>query len=97
LSESTRDYDRGTKFTAYRSIETLTDYILIDQDTVHIEYFSKELDGTWRLREFFNTEEVMEIKSIEAALPAKAIYERVALTPIRSMFSKHERTNRSDT
>ena len=39
LSESTRDYDRGTKFTAYRSIETLTDYILIDQDTVHIEYF----------------------------------------------------------
>ena len=97
LSESTRDYDRGSKFTAYRSIETLTDYILIDQDTIHIEYFSKELDGAWRLREFFNSEEVVEITSIEATLLVKVVYERVDLTPISSMFSKHEKTNRSDT
>lgn len=79
LPESTRDYDRGTKFTAYRSVETLTDYILIDQDTVHIEYFSKESDETWRLREYFNPEEVVEIKSIAATLPIKGIYERVVL------------------
>ena len=46
LSESTRGYDRGTKFTAYRSMETLPDYILIDQDTVHIEYFGSP--HTWR-------------------------------------------------
>ena len=81
LSESTRDYDRGTKFTAYRGIETLTDYILIDQNAVHIEYFSKECDGTWRLREYFSTEEVVEIKSTGAMLPVNAIYERVAPTP----------------
>jgi Uma2 family endonuclease len=96
LSESTRDYDRGSKFTAYRSIETLTDYILIDQDTVHIEYFSKERDGTWRLRELFSAEEFLEIKSIEATLPAKAIYERVDLAPISSVFSTRAGTNRSD-
>ena len=81
LSESTRDYDRGTKFTAYRGIETLTDYILIDQNAVLIEYFSKECDGTWRLREYFSTEEVVEIKSTGAMLPVNAIYERVAPTP----------------
>jgi Uma2 family endonuclease len=81
LSEATRDYDRGTKFTAYRSIETLTDYILVDQDTVHIEYFSKESDGTWRLREFFSTEEIVDIKSIQATILSKDAYERVALTP----------------
>jgi len=81
LSESTKDYDRGTKFTAYRSIETLTDYVLVDQDTVHIEYFSKESDGTWRLRELFSAEDLLEIKSIQATIPAKEVYERVALTP----------------
>ncbi|MCX5883599.1 MAG: Uma2 family endonuclease [Deltaproteobacteria bacterium] len=97
LSESTKDYDRGTKFTAYRSIEALTDYILIDQDTVHIEYFSKESDGTWRLREFFNTEEVIEIKSIEARLPAKAIYERVKKKKKSRAFSTHVGMNRLDT
>lgn len=81
LSESTQDYDRGTKFTAYRSIDTLTDYILVDPDTVHIEYFSKESDGTWRLREYFSTEEVVNIESIQVMAPAKEIYERVALIP----------------
>lgn len=78
LSESTRDYDRGSKFTAYRNIETLTDYLLIDQNRFHIEYFSKESDGTWRLREYFGTEEPIEIKSIGAKLPIGAIYERVS-------------------
>jgi len=77
LSESTRDYDRGSKFTAYRNIETLTDYLLIDQKRVHIEYFSKESDGAWRLREYFDTEALVEIKSIGAGLPIDAIYERV--------------------
>lgn len=81
LSESTRDYDRGTKFTAYRSIKTLTDYLLVDQDNVHLEYFSKESDGTWRLREHFSTEEIVKIMSIPATLPIKGVYERVALAP----------------
>jgi Uma2 family endonuclease len=85
LSEATRDYDRGSKFTAYRNIETLTDYMLVDQDTVHIEYFSKESDGTWRLREYFNMEGAVEIKSIQATAPIKEIYERVALIPKGSL------------
>ncbi len=80
LSESTKDYDRGSKFTAYRNIETLTDYLLVEQDSVHIEYFSKESDGTWRLREYFSAEEVVEIKSVKAIIVVKEIYERVALT-----------------
>lgn len=89
LSESTKDYDRGSKFTAYRSIETLMDYILVDQDTLHIEYFAKEGDGTWRLREYFGAKSVMELQSVGATLPMAAIYERVALAPqtgIRTAF-----------
>ena len=80
LPESTRDYDRGSKFAAYRSIETLSDYILVDQDAVHIEYFSKEDDGTWKLREYFSSEIIIEIKSIQITIPIKKIYERVAIT-----------------
>jgi len=83
LSESTRDYDRGTKFTACRNIQTLTDYILVDQDTAHIEYFSKETGGTWRLQEYFGTEAAVEIKSIQSMVSIKEIYERVVLAPGR--------------
>ena len=81
LSETTQDYDRGTKFSAYRTIPTLTDYILVDQKTVHIEYFSKESDGTWRLREYFSTQDMLEIQTIQASIPMTGIYERVVLIP----------------
>ena len=78
LSESTKDYDRGSKFTAYRKIKTLKDYVLIEQDSVHIEYFFKESDETWRLWEYFNLYETLNIKTIEATIPIKDIYERVS-------------------
>ena len=36
LSDATRDYDRGEKFTLYRAIPTLQEYLLIEQDHVHL-------------------------------------------------------------
>ncbi len=37
LSESTRNYDKGGKFTLYRAIESLQEYILIDSESVMFE------------------------------------------------------------
>jgi len=34
LSEATRDYDRGEKFTLYQAIPTFQEYLLIEQDRV---------------------------------------------------------------
>lgn len=76
LSDFTRDYDRGSKFTAYRGIETLTDYVLVDQKAVHIEYFSKEGNGIWMLREYRDINDLVEITSIRVKLALKEIYER---------------------
>ena len=47
LSPSTADYDRGTKFLYYRSIESLQEYVLVDQDLRRIERWV--LRGTWQL------------------------------------------------
>jgi Uma2 family endonuclease len=80
LSDSTRDYDRGSKFTAYRGIETLTDYVLVDQNAVHIEYFSKEGKGAWMLREYRDINDTVEILSVRIKLPVKEIYERTRVT-----------------
>lgn len=52
LSESTEDYDRGTKFTNYRSIASFRDYVLISTDQVLVEYHTRKEDGSWVLREF---------------------------------------------
>jgi Uma2 family endonuclease len=37
LLPSTEQYDRGMKFQLYRTIESLNEYILVDQDKVLIE------------------------------------------------------------
>jgi len=77
LSDATKDYDRGSKFTAYRNIKTLRDYVLIAQETVHIEYFSKENDGTWRLREYFTPEDILTLAWLQISIPIREIYYRV--------------------
>src|SRR5947209_59661 len=51
LSESTEAYDRGDKFALYRGLETLTDYLLVAQDTVRVEHFVRQPEGRWLLSE----------------------------------------------
>ena len=45
LSPSTESYDRGPKFQRYRTIDSLRDYILVDQSQVRIEQFTRT--GDW--------------------------------------------------
>jgi len=77
LSDSTKDYDRGSKFTAYRNIKSLKDYILIDQYDYHVEYFHKNESGQWSLSEFKNVNDTFKISSIDVELSMKKIYNRV--------------------
>lgn len=52
LSKSTKNYDRGNKFALYRQIKILTDYILVDSESVLVEHHTKKGDGIWQLREY---------------------------------------------
>src|SRR5262249_27091320 len=47
LSPSTEAYDRGDKFTHYKSIPSLREYLLIAQHRPHVTHFVKQDDGTW--------------------------------------------------
>lgn len=77
LSESTQAYDRGAKFELYRAIETLQDYILVDQSRVHVEYFHKLEDGRWLLTEFNELEAVLRLEAVAVEIPLSRIYQRV--------------------
>ncbi|QTA86479.1 Uma2 family endonuclease [Desulfonema magnum] len=77
LSESTKSYDRGDKFNAYRKIRSLRDYILVDQYACHIEYFFKNKAGRWELDEFENPNDSFKIWSVSVELSLEAIYYRV--------------------
>lgn len=77
FSESTQAYDRGAKFELYRAIETLQDYVLVDQSRVHVEYFHKLEDGRWLLTEFNNLEGVLMLESVGVEIPLSRVYQRV--------------------
>ncbi|MFM2061230.1 MAG: hypothetical protein RLZZ507_900 [Cyanobacteriota bacterium] len=41
LSNSSKSYDQDEKFAAYRTITTFQEYILIYQDSMHVEQYCK--------------------------------------------------------
>jgi Uma2 family endonuclease len=50
LSETTERRDRSEKWLAYRSIPTLTDYVMISSAKRELEHYKRLPDGTWTLR-----------------------------------------------
>ncbi len=79
LSPSTEEYDRGIKFRQYRTIDSLKDYVLIDQDQVRIEHYSRETDNTWTLHDHEKLQDELKITSIGVSLPLSRIYDRIEL------------------
>jgi Uma2 family endonuclease len=77
LSKSTEAYDRGEKFAQYRTLDTLTDYLLVSQDKPRIERYVRQADGGWLLTESSGLDAVMPIASIQCQLPLAEVYDRV--------------------
>ena len=77
LSKFTSSRDRGDKFTYYRSIPELQEYILIDQYQIHIEQFSKTPESNWLLRESDNKDGILTLTAADCQIPHRQIYERV--------------------
>jgi Uma2 family endonuclease len=80
-SPSTARYDRDLKFQRYQDIDSLKDYILVKQERVHIEHFTRQEDGGWRIRYYPLMGDDVQIDSIGVAIPVSRIYERVNIPP----------------
>ena len=81
LSPSTEKYDRGVKFQLYRTIDFLKNYVLVDQNQIRIEHYSRETDNTWTLHDHDRLDDEVEIASLGVSLPLSRIYDRVELPP----------------
>lgn len=77
LSRSTEAYDRGEKFAQYRTLDTLSDYLLVSQDRPLVERFTRQPDGVWLFTESAGLDAVMPIELIQCWLPLAEVYDRV--------------------
>lgn len=79
LSDSTAAYDRGEKFRAYRSIESLEEYVLLDQDKQYAEIFRKDASGHWVLYPA-EAGESLQLESVALIRSFAEVYEDVSFS-----------------
>jgi Uma2 family endonuclease len=77
LSPSTETYDRGLKLQHYRTIASLQDYILVNQNEIRIDQYTRQENNLWILRDYQSLDEELVITSIGVSLPLGRIYNRV--------------------
>ena len=68
LSRSTEAYDRGDKFTYYKSIPSLREYLLVAQHRPHISQFVKQSDDSWNQTEVNDLAASLYLPSIDCTL-----------------------------
>lgn len=78
LSDSTEAYDRGDKFTHYRCLPSLREYLLVSQKKCQIDQFIRGDNGIWQiLNPYTNMEQLIKIESINCELMLSDVYDLV--------------------
>ena len=74
LSDATRDYDRGEKFTLYQAIPTFQEYLLIEQDRVSVEHWQRQSSSEWVAQTSTSLDAVMSLPILGVTLPLREVY-----------------------
>ena len=76
LSPSTESYDRGEKFLRYtNNIATLEDYVLISQQSAHVEHYSKA--SGWKKMEIDGLDSTLLLETVECKVALAELYDRI--------------------
>ncbi len=81
LSKSTAAYDRGEKFTSYRNLPSLREYVLVSQDAPAVEHFVRLDDGAWRFNPVEGLDGEVQLVTTEARIRLKDLYRRIVFDP----------------
>ncbi len=76
LSKSTRQHDKTIKRLAYFQIASLKEYVLIEQDFVEIELWSRDQDNLWQQRSYYLGDDI-HFQSIDLTVSVEDIYRQV--------------------
>jgi Uma2 family endonuclease len=79
LSKSTERYDRIAKSDYYRRLESLAEHLLVAQEEVRVEQYSRQPDGHRILVETSSLDGVVDLQSINCSLPLVDVYKKVVL------------------
>lgn len=81
LSKSTQNYDKGDKFTAYRNIPSLQEYVLVDQYSMHVEHYVKTEQRKWIFQEYDEVDNALAFASLPFEILLTDLYDKVKFEP----------------
>lgn len=77
LSDFTEAFDRGDKFTDYRTIESLQEYVLINTKRKQVECFRRNEQGLWILQVYLAEDKSFRLNSLGLEAEISTLYEDV--------------------
>lgn len=77
LSLSTEAYDRGPKFMLYRLLDSLFEYVLVSQDRMEVEVWTRGGEGVWSAVVYNEPADSFTLRTLNCTLTLAEIYERV--------------------
>lgn len=81
LSDSTERFDRGDKFEEYGNIASLEEYVLVSQDRMQIQRFTRQAQDHWDMRIFKDEAGDFSLQKVKVVIPMKDIYSGVEFGP----------------
>lgn len=79
LSRTTEAYDRGKKFEHYQTIPSLTEYLLVSQDSFRVEQYLRQENNRWLFTAVTGFERTIALPSIQCELLLAEVYVKVTL------------------
>ena len=76
LSDGTRECDRGQKFSLYKEIPALREYMIVEQAEVLVETFRLS-DHQWLPAIYDNLDTTVTLESVGVTIPVREIYRMV--------------------
>jgi Uma2 family endonuclease len=78
-SDSSEDFDRGTKFLHYQGIAELREYVLVSHRERRIDHFHRESGGQWQLIAHTASDATITLPTLSGAIALADVYDGVAL------------------
>lgn len=82
LSKSTKLKDRNEKLESYFALESVSDYVLIEQDAMRVEHFSRIDEKNWRMRLLNNPVDEIQFEKINVGVALADVYNEIQFEEI---------------
>lgn len=79
LSKSNAGYDQGEKFVFYKEIESLEEYIMIDQEEVQVHIYTRKSPELWKIISIEGMDKMLTISSLDIDVALSDIYYNVKI------------------